>query len=147
MSGIICAIRGGPGSQPTMQKAINLAKETDLTIYFLYVVNLDFMAHTTSSRTHSVYHEMDRMGEFILLVAREKAEGQGVSAEGVVRHGTVREEIIDLAKEIEATYVVLGRPKENEDIDYFTHDMINTFKTEIEKETGATCVFAQGDEK
>jgi nucleotide-binding universal stress UspA family protein len=145
MSGIICAIRGGPGSQPTINRAIDLAKETELTIHFLYVVNLDFMAHTTSSRTHSVYHEMDRMGEFILLVAQDKAEGHGVNSEGVVKHGTVREEIIKLAKEVNATYVVLGRPKEKDDVDYFTHDLIDSFKEEIESETGAICVFARGD--
>ena len=146
MSGIICAIRGGPASKITMKSAVDLAKEKNLTVYFLYVVNLDFLAHTTSSRTHSVYHEMDRMGEFILLVAQEKAKKFGVESEGVVRHGTVREEIIQLAKEIKADYVVLGRPKEKDDVDYFTHDLMDTFAEDIERESGATCVFARGEE-
>ncbi len=145
MSGIICAIRGGPASKTTIKAAVELAMEKKLTIHFLYVVNLDFLAHTTSSRTHSVYHEMDRMGEFILLVAQEGAKKFGIDSEGVVRHGTVREEIIALAKEIKADYVVLGQPTEKDDGDYFTHDLLDTFKDEIERETGAIGVFARGD--
>ena len=39
MSGIVCAIRGGPDSQPTIRRAISLAKETNLSLYFLYVIN------------------------------------------------------------------------------------------------------------
>jgi hypothetical protein len=34
MSGIISAIRGGPGSQSTVKKAIAFSKETHLPLYF-----------------------------------------------------------------------------------------------------------------
>ena len=44
MPGILCAVRGGPASQPTIAKAIALAQETGLPLYFLYVVNLDFLS-------------------------------------------------------------------------------------------------------
>ena len=37
MPGIVCAIRGGPASRPTIAKSIQLAEETGLTLYFLYV--------------------------------------------------------------------------------------------------------------
>ncbi len=49
MPGIICAIRGGPSSQPTIATSIQLAKDTKETIHFLYVVNLDFLTHSISS--------------------------------------------------------------------------------------------------
>ena len=78
MSGIVCAVRGGPASQPTIQRAIALAKETGLPLFFLYVVNLDFLDSTTRSRTHTISKEMAQMGEFILLMAKSKAEAQGV---------------------------------------------------------------------
>ena len=49
MSGIVCAVRGGPASQPTLQRAITLAKETGLPLFFLYVVNLDFSIRPTAA--------------------------------------------------------------------------------------------------
>jgi Na+/H+ antiporter NhaD/arsenite permease-like protein len=76
MSGIVCAIRGGPHSQPTIDEAISLARETDLPLYFLYIVNLDFLAHTTSARTHTINLGMEQMGEFILLAAQSRVADQ-----------------------------------------------------------------------
>ncbi len=34
MPGIVCAIRGGPASKPTIARSIALAKETDLPLFF-----------------------------------------------------------------------------------------------------------------
>ena len=85
MPGIICAVRGGPDSQPTIKKAISLAKEVSLPLYFLYVVNLDFLSHTQSSRVSTISEEMGEMGEFILLIAQQKASKEGITAEGVLR--------------------------------------------------------------
>ena len=93
MSGIVCAIRGGPDSQPTIAQAISLAKETELPLHFLYVVNLDFLSHTTSSRVHTISMEMHQMGEFILLSAQSLASTLGITTEGAIRHGNVMEEI------------------------------------------------------
>jgi nucleotide-binding universal stress UspA family protein len=110
MSGIVCAIRGGPASQPTIEQAIATAKETGLSLYFVYIVNLDFLSHTASSRVQIVSDEMRQMGEFILLAAQSQAAAQNIAAEGEVRHGNVREEIIKLCHEIQADYLVLGYP-------------------------------------
>ncbi|MEE9599257.1 MAG: hypothetical protein V3V66_02240 [Anaerolineales bacterium] len=38
MPGIVCAIRGGPSSQPTIGTSIKLASETGETIYCRYAV-------------------------------------------------------------------------------------------------------------
>ena len=65
MNGIVCAIRGGPHSQPTINKAISLAWETGLPLFFLYIVNLDFLTHALSTRTHTINQEMELMGEFV----------------------------------------------------------------------------------
>ncbi len=65
MPGIVCAIRGGPASKPTIARSIALAKETDLPLFFLYVVNLDFLAYTSSSRIHTITQEMEQMGELL----------------------------------------------------------------------------------
>jgi nucleotide-binding universal stress UspA family protein len=143
MPGIICAIRGGPNSQPTINRAISLSQEKGQQIYFLYVVNLDFLVHTESGRTHLFYEQLDQMGEFILLTAQEQAKAKNVSAEGVIRHGQVREEIIGLAKEIRANYVVLGLPQRAEEINVFAEGMIGEYGKQIEEETGAEVIFAE----
>jgi nucleotide-binding universal stress UspA family protein len=144
MPGIVCAIRGGPASQPTIEKAIAFAGETDLQLYFLYVINLDFLTHTESSRTSIISDEMDHMGEFILLLAQEKAKTKNVIAEGVIRHGQVSEEIIGLAKDIQADYVVLGLPQGVEEKDIFAIDRINELRKQIETEAQAKVIFAEG---
>ena len=65
MSGILCAIRGGPSSRPTIAMSIQLAQETGEVIYFLYVVNLDFLTHSSSSKTNNFSQEIHDMGELI----------------------------------------------------------------------------------
>ena len=146
MSGIICAVRGGPDSKATIQKGISLALEVKLPLYFLYVVNLDFLSHTQSSKTSTITDELYQMGEFILFTAQEKAQSKGIRAEGVIRHGNVREEIISLAIELSAKYVVLGVPVGEEERNVFAIDRLKEFGKSIEKESGAEVILAGEDE-
>lgn len=146
MPGIICAIRGGPESQPTIEKAIEISKETGKTIFFLYVVNLDFLSRTSSSRTHTIQEEMREMGEFILIQAEETAKAAGVHAESVIRNGNVSEEIVTLSHEKDADYVILGRPKEEREENVFTQNRLQTFIEKMEAETGAEVVVARGNQ-
>lgn len=143
MTGIVCAIRGGPNSQPTIDKAISLSQDKNQQIYFLYVVNLDFLVHTEIGRSQIFYDQLDQMGEFILLMAQEQAKGKNVSAEGIIKHGQVREEIIGLAKEVQANYVVLGVPQGEEENDVFIKGKIGEYGKRIETETGAKVIFAE----
>ena len=143
MSGIVCAIRGGPASRPTIDRSIQLAVETGLPLYFLYVVNLKFLAHTSSSRTHFISKELNEMGEFILLSAQTEAQMKGIETEGVVRQGAVRDEIVNLCKSVEAEFVILGKPKEeNETRNVFNEDRLNEFEKRIEEESGAKIIMA-----
>lgn len=144
MSGIVCAIRGGPHSQPTIDKAISLADEKGLTLYFLYIVNLDFLAHTLSTRTRTINQEMEQMGEFILLAAQRRAAGQGVTAETVVRHGSVGEEIVKLCKELSADYLVLGRPQlDEEEANVFTAARLRMFVDLVKAESGTEVILLE----
>ncbi len=145
MSGIVCAIRGGPASQPTITQAISLAQETDLPLYFLYVVNLDFLSYTSSSRIHTISQEMHQMGEFILLAAQSTAGTQGVHAHGMVRQGKLNEEIVSLCNELEADYVVLGRPQTKDEESIFTQEKLAQFIEHIEKQAGAKVVLTESE--
>lgn len=142
MSGILCAIRGGPASQPTIALAIKTAKKHDLPIYFLYIVDLDFLASTSSARLQTISEEMVEMGEFILLATQTQAEREGVTAHGVVRHGEVSKEIVALGVEKDVDYVILGKPKE-EKTNVFTHDRLQSFAEMITEKTSADVLFAE----
>lgn len=146
MSGIVCAIRGGASSQPTINQAIRTAVETNLPIYFLYVLNLDFLNKGSLSRTHTISEEMQELGEFILLAAEAQAERQGVTAKGIIREGDiVGDEIISLCHELTADYVILGRPLATKAENVFTHEQLDQFGRHIEQETGATVIYPAGD--
>jgi nucleotide-binding universal stress UspA family protein len=143
MSGIVCAIRGGPTSKPTIRRAIELAKETNLVLHFLYIVNLDFLAYTESSRVRVIKEEMHEMGDFIVLAAQEKAENQGVDSQGAVRDGSVASGIIEFSKEIEADYVVLGSPQAEQEENVFTRERFESFVAMVEDESGAKVVLSE----
>ena len=143
MSGIVCAVRGGPDSQPTINRAIALAKETDLPLFFLYIVNLEFLDSTASSRTYTISKEMSEMGEFILLMAQSKAEAQGIEAQGVIKHGHVAEEIAALCHEVGAVYLVIGQPRFHKEDNVFTAARHAEFIQRIETQTGARVVLPE----
>ena len=143
MSGIVCAVRGGPGSHPTIQRAINLAEEKSLPVYFLYVINLDFLAHTSSGRTKIVKEEMQKLGEFILLRARKQAEARGVQVEDITREGKVRQEIIKLCKERQADYAVLGHQSSDAEKNVFSQQQFRQFISQIEKESQAQVIVTE----
>jgi nucleotide-binding universal stress UspA family protein len=145
MSGILCPIRGGPGSKNAIELGIQLAKKTGERLHFLYVVNLDFLNITQQSRTHVLSAEMRGMGEFILLAAQSKAEEAGVLADGSVRQGEVMDEIVAIAREVEASHVILGRPKTKgeEQVNIFTTDRLKAFTQQLEEMTGSKVILAE----
>jgi len=131
MSGILCAIRGGPSSRPTIATSIQLSQETGEVIYFLYVVNLDFLTHSSSSKTNNISQEIHDMGEFILLSAQEQASEAGAQAEGVIREGRVVEEIISYCEEQNPQYVILGRPEEEGEDNLLSIERLQNFVERI----------------
>ncbi len=142
MPGILCAIRGGPSSQPTISKSIQLAQATGEIIYFLYVVNLDFLTRSTSSKTNHIAQEISEMGEFILLSAQEEAVNQGVTSEGVIRDGQVVDEIIAYCEQEKPLYVVLGRPEEEGENNLLSLERLHIFADRIKEVCQAEVVFS-----
>jgi hypothetical protein len=89
---------------------------------------------------------MQQMGEFILLAAEDRAAKQGVQAQSSVRHGNVSEEIIALCQEIDADYVVLGRPYAGDRPNVFDIARLETFIGQLQLQTTAHVVLAgEGD--
>jgi len=146
MSGIVCAVRGGPASRHTIERAIVLAKESGLALNFLYIVNIDFLDHTIRSRVQTISQQMQQMGEFILLTAKANAKANGIEAQDIVRHGNVTGEISKLCHEIHADYLVIGRPKFHLEDNLFTETMLTEFTESVEKQTGAKVVMPESSE-
>jgi len=142
MPGILCAIRGGPSSQPTICKSIQLARDTGEIIHFLYVVNLDFLTHSSSSKTNHISQEISEMGEFILLSAQEQAGNEGVESVGVVREGQVIEEIIHFCEEEDPRYVVLGKPDEEGEDNQLSLERLQIYIDRIKEICQAEVVFS-----
>jgi nucleotide-binding universal stress UspA family protein len=134
MSYILCPTRGGPASYLTQDKAIALAKERGEDILFLYVVNLHFLDKTAAPIVIDVVNELHQMGEFMLLMAKERAEQQDVNAKTLFRKGIVREEIKKAAKEEEVSLILLGLPAGEQSA--FQLAELNEFAEEVEAETG-----------
>ena len=131
---ILCATRGGEASHRTQNEAITLAKERGDSILFLYVVDLHFLDKTAAPIVVDIEDEMGDMGEFLLMMAVERASEQGVEARTTRRVGKVRKEIKRSAVIECVSLVVLGKPAGKESA--FQMEDLVTFAKEIEQETG-----------
>jgi nucleotide-binding universal stress UspA family protein len=131
---ILCPTRGGTASHNTQDKAITLAKERGDSLLFLYIVNLHFLDKLAAPIVVDVEDEVHQMGEFLLLIAKERAEEQGVETRTISRKGEVRDEIKKVAQEEKVSLVMFGRPAGDEST--FELADLKTFAAEIEKETG-----------
>jgi len=137
MGKILCPTRGGEGSYRTQDAAIAMARERGDELVFLFVVDLDFLNKTESAvRPDVVAQEMRHLGEFLLIMAQERAQKQGVEAGYVLREGDVRAEIKAAAVEEGATMVVLGQAAEQEPERAFAPGRLLKFAEEIQAETG-----------
>jgi len=145
VSGIVCAIRGGPDCRCTVDQAMALAQSTDLPLRFLYVVNRDFLSCISDSHVHTVSEKMHHMGEAVLLAARTKADTLDIPAETVVRQGEVGGEIIGLCHDLGADYVVLGYPRVQREGNTFTTNSLENLSGRIERECGGKVVLAQNN--
>lgn len=113
MTTILCATRGGEASVRTQMRAIELAKERDTDLLFLYVANADFLEGMAGSIVTSVKTELENMGEFLLDMAKERAEKEGVETNTVVKLGQFRAALLEAAQESGAAIIVLGSPGES----------------------------------
>jgi nucleotide-binding universal stress UspA family protein len=137
MSVVLCATRGGEASIQTQARAIEIAKERGEKLIFIFVADTRFLEHYTAPRVPAMEEEMVKMGEFLLLMAKERAEKAGVEADFTVRTGQFKASLIEAAKEYEASVVVLGRPADNNitTIEYLENQLGPAIREEAGAET------------
>ncbi len=76
--------------------------------------------------------EMEKMGEFFLALAQERAQKQGVAASYTLHHGDLHDAIKTAARQPDVTLVVLGKPGGAESA--FVPESLEALATEIEFE-------------
>ena len=109
MSTILCPTRGGEASIPNQERAIDLAKERGVALVFLYVSNIHFLDHMASPVAVDVVAEqLDEGGEFLLAMAKERADQAGVEAHAAIRRGQFRQALEEVIEEYHIATVVLG---------------------------------------
>ena len=142
MGRILCATRGGEASYRTQDAAIALAKERGDELCFLCVVDLRFLDKTAAPIVVDVEGELVKMGEFLLVMAQERAAAQGVTAQTAVRQGQIWKEMAAAAQELGATLIVLGRPAGP--TAHFDETAIQAFAAGLQAETGVEVRILEG---
>jgi hypothetical protein len=135
MKRILCATRGGEASRRTQDAVIAMAKEEGASILFLFVVDVEFLRLTARGvRPDVVLAEMEHMGEFLLAMACERAQAQGVEAEPCLRHGPLLDALESAAVEEKVDAVAFGRPVGPDST--FSLSDLERLCQRIEKDTG-----------
>ncbi len=134
MGKILCATRGGEASYPTQDAVISLAKERGDELVFLYVADISFLNQMAAPLVVDVESRLEKLGQFQLVMAQERAADQGIIAQAIVRVGQLRAELVAVAEEIGATMIVMGRSLGPDAA--FEDAALQVFTADLQTETG-----------
>ena len=134
MTTILAPTRGGESSYPNQDGAIRIAKERNADVLFLNVTNVEFLNQASSGILVDIAHEMEGMGEFMVAMAKERAEKEGVEADTHVEQGIFREVMMEIINTRPIDAVVLGSAVD--DTGHTNQDFLEKLSEEISGETG-----------
>ena len=126
---ILCLTRGGEGSYPNQDGAIAIAKERGQDLMFLYISNIEFLDHTAAPKVIDIEAELDELGEFLLVMAQERASKAGVTAKTLVRRGFFREVLSEVIEENNFETVILG--SSSGDTGIIDEDLLHEVTSEV----------------
>ncbi len=129
---ILCLTRGGEASYPNQDGAIAIAKDLDEELIFLYISSVQFLDYSAAPKVVDIESELDEMGEFLLVMAQERARKAGVMADILVRRGNFSEVLKDVVQEYPIETVILG--SSTGDTGVITEEYISEITEEISRE-------------
>jgi len=129
---ILCPTRGGKESHPNQDFAINLAKERDTDLLFMYVSNIQLISRSGPPIVVDIAEELDELGDFLLSMAQERADKAGVTAHVAVRRGIFSEVLREVIIENKIATVVLGSSGKENGIVAYEH--LQKMSTELSQE-------------
>ena len=112
MSGIVCAVRGGPGSHFTRREGLLQAAETGAPLYLLVVVSPDSYGPLHEGEQRAIRAELAWRE---LALARSNAAQMGspdAQFNIQIRIGELQETIAEFATEVGADRLLLGTPRD-----------------------------------
>ena len=110
---ILSPTRGGESSVPNQMKVIDLAKENDADLTFLYITDISFLDRLSSPILIDIEQELDELGEFVLAMAKERAANEGVEVRTIVRRGAFAGVLAATLEEFDIDWLILGSPVES----------------------------------
>ncbi len=130
---IVCAVRGQPHSRATVTRAIDLALEHGARLTFVHVMDAEFLSHATVGIVRLMYQELRSMGEFMMVILRDRAERRGVrEVRTVLLEGRAEEVLPRFLQESGADLLVLGAPGGSRRQSAFAPGDFETFVQRIE---------------
>jgi len=108
MGSVLCVTRNGEGGIRAQKEAIRIAKNRGDSLVFLYIADSSFLNKLAAPIVVDIKEILESMGRFILRAAIERASAEGVNAKSFVRHGVLRNVLLDLVTEIDPTIVIFG---------------------------------------
>ncbi len=121
-------------------RAIQLAKERDADLTFLFVVDVEFLCYATIGPLSIVHQQLRDMGEFIMATLQAKAQELGVASDYAVREGEVREQIRQYVEENDVDVLVMGRPLQETNAAIFDAGTVSNFAAALERDAGVEVI-------
>ena len=141
---ILCPTRGGKESFPNQDRAIALANERGADLLFLYITNVEFLGLTAAPILIDIEDELDEMGEFMLAMAKERAEKANVNADTLVQRGQFNTVMVNVIEEYPIDTVVLGISASGTGV--VTAEYIRALVDEIGSKTGVEFIVVHNGE-
>lgn len=138
---ILCPTRGGKASYPNQDRAIKLAQKRKMDLLFLYVTDVKFLGMTASPKVVDIEAELDEMGDFLLTMAKERAEKAGVTAFTTVRRGVFRKVLKNVILEYPIKSIVMGSSSKSTSVTTLAY--IQDLAEEISQSTGVEFIVLQ----
>ena len=130
---VVCAVRGGSGSQATVHSAIELALEAGAKLTFFHVVDPGCLDCGEIAVSSAAYREYVEKAESALRARCAQARQRGAThASFVLREGDTRQELRRLAVETDAELLVLGQPQPASDGNLFDLQEFRQFLAELD---------------
>jgi nucleotide-binding universal stress UspA family protein len=144
MSAVLCPTRGGEASYATQDFAIELARERGQPLVFLYVSDVRFLFMGSGAAVGDLEENLDDMGEFLLTMALERAEAEGILAEYVLKHGSFRDALVESIAQLDVGTVVFGAP--SGDARVMTAAYLGELAQFLRSEVGVEAIIVGGEE-
>ena len=141
MKKILVAINGSEGSIKAAMYAIMMARDYDLELKFVYVIDSATIRYLGINQMLAKDEETDYKvdlayeGQNYLEYVSGLAAGKGVVAQTELRDGTVVTEILDTAKKFGADLIIIGSRKQKKEDRFVKRNVHSTHERDIIENT------------